>query len=209
MKLQKLIIIALSTAISFTAVADEAKKNDADTSGRWNYEGSLELVNLDSEQAAQEFVKDSATAIGVYVSYVEQDWVTTLRGSFIIYSDLNKFSQVVETSGGFNNGDIDTASSDANAFSLGVATGRQWRLGETEDTRLMLQAGYDHVLASERAIASCSNCYSEDIEIDGGIFVQGALKHNFGVVSAGFIVSQYVTGDGLSNRIGITIGSKF
>ncbi len=95
--------------------------------------------------------------------------MTSVRGSFIIYSDLNGFSETVEVTGGFDDGDIKTASSDANAYSLGVATGRQWRFGEQRDTSAVLQVGYDHILASERAIANCSNCPSQDIEVDGGV----------------------------------------
>jgi hypothetical protein len=194
-------------ALSLTVSAQQAEETA--TAGHWNYEGSLTLVNIDSERAAQELIKDRATAIALYANYLKSDWVTTLRGTFIIYSDENEFSQTVEIVGGFDDGDIETASSDANALSLGIATGRQWRFGEQDNNRVLLQLGYDHIFGSERSISDCTNCYSEDIEVDGGVFVRAAITRNFGGFSGGLTAAQYLTGDELENQIGVTFGSRF
>lgn len=199
------ICIALSNAAFSSAVLAEDTDFYAPT---WSFEGAGEVVGIQSEQADREGVETSAIALGLYAHYNHNSWITSLRGSFISYSDNSEFSQLVEVEDFWDDDEIESRSSDANAFTLGVATGKMWRFGEELRTAALLQLGYDHLFASERTISGCSNCYSEDIDIDGGAFVQGSLKHNAGAVSIGLSLTQYF-GDGLNTRVGISIGSRF
>jgi hypothetical protein len=206
MKITNFALIAALTTACSTVMADE---KIPESPGSWNFEGSFEFVGLDSDSAAQEGIKDSANAIGFYANYLKQDWLTSLRGSYIIYSDEAEFSQLVEHVGGFDHSETKRASSEADALTFGVAFGRRWQLGSQANTDGVLQLGFDQVFGSDRSISNCSNCYSEDIDIDGGVFVQGGIRHNFQSFSAGVSVTRYLTGDGLTNRLSVTIGNHF
>ena len=73
----------------------------------------------------------------------------------------------------FNDGDISTESSDAGAVTGYVATGYEWKFGADQDLTVLAQVGYTHLFSSERSIDYCRNCYSEDIDIDGGVYANG------------------------------------
>jgi hypothetical protein len=123
----------------------------------------------------------------------------------MIYDDEDSFSQTVID---VNDGDISTESSDADAVLLNAATGYAWKFGEEAKTAVRLQGGFAIVTSSERSIANCSNCSTEDIDIGGGIFVRATLLQSFESWSMGVFVQQYLNGD-INNAFGISISSAF
>ncbi|MBF7073575.1 hypothetical protein ISG33_09235 [Glaciecola sp. MH2013] len=175
----------------------------------WSYNIALSHVGLDSDTAGSQGIEDTAIAIGFGFNYRESSWVTSIDADFILYDDNNEFSEVVVGDGLFNNGDISTESSEASALALSVATGYEWRFGQDDRASAILQGGFSGVFASERSIANCSNCGSQDIDIDGGAFIGGKLAFNQESFSVGLNVRQYVSGDGLSSMVGIVFDTQF
>jgi hypothetical protein len=64
------------------------------------------------------------------------------------------------------------------------------------------------MLASERGISNCSNCYSEDIEIDGGIYGVLGVGQTLGSLDLSVQFQQYLSGD-LDNTIRLKLSGAF
>jgi hypothetical protein len=205
---KKLALLALTAAIVSSASLAREQNSGAFTVGEWHFAGYGSTVSLDGKSTALEGVEDSAYSIGATADYIQNSWVTSIGGEILIYDDNAEFKQRVEGTGLFNDGDVSTTSSDANAFLLYVASGYQWRFNEEQGVALTLQGGLAALIASERSIDSCSNCFSEDIDLDAGPFVKASLTNSTDSVSFGVYVQQYLSGD-LSNAFGISIGTKF
>lgn len=186
-----------------------ANAQDSDVAGEWGYTAYANVVNIDSDTALSQGIDDSAYSIGISADYLQNNWITSLGAEIIVYDDNAEFTQVVEGSGVFNRGDVSTESSTANAILAYVGTGYQWYFGEEKDVALTLQGGFSHLFESTRSIDSCSNCYSEDIDVDAGAYVKASLLRAGDTFSFGVHVQQFLGGDGLSNAFGISIGSTF
>ncbi|WP_028885090.1 porin family protein [Teredinibacter turnerae] len=153
---------------------------------------SIGQVSFDSELAAREGVDDSAL-------YVVAGWEGRYRSNLIVgagislydYSDNEAFEQLTESSWG---GNERNSSSSATAYNLYGELGYGVDLAPT--VSLDLLAGYEMVLSSERSISYCSDCYSEDIEIDSGLFVAPRLRFKpweHWVIALSY--QSYLTGD--------------
>lgn len=173
--------------------------------GHWSFGASASIVNIDEDTARQQGVDDSAYAIGFTADYVQSSWVTTLGLDIVVYDDNEEFSQVVIGDGLFNDGDVSVESSDANGVLLSVATGYRWTFGEKNDVSATIQSGYGVMLASERTIENCSNCFSEDIDVDGGLFIKASLMKQNESFDIGIFAQQFVGGDGVTNAFGIAV----
>ena len=68
--------------------------------------------------------------------------------------------------------------------------------------------GLSGIFFSERSISSCSNCYSEDIDIDGGLYGVLGVGHKLGYFDIGLQFHQYFTGD-LDNGFRLKLSSSF
>ncbi|WKD49828.1 hypothetical protein [Microbulbifer spongiae] len=178
-----------------------------DVQSQWSFSANLSQVNLDSKQAALEGVGDSAWSIDVSANYIQNNWISSFGLGYLGYDDEQEFSQVVEGTGLFNDGDISVNDSSASAVTAFVATGYQWQFVE-QGMSVITQAGYTHLFASERGIDNCSNCYDEDIEIDGGIYAKVSAQKDFESFSLGLYFQQYLTGD-IENATGLLISSSF
>lgn len=200
---RKLLVI-LGAMATFSAFAQEAEPV-----GEWNFAGHIGFVNIDEATATREGIDSSALGLGAQADYLQSNWVTTIGLDIVIYDDKNEFRQTVEGTGPFNDGDISSKSSDASGVVLSVATGYQWYLGEKGDVALRAQGGIAGMFASERGIDSCENCYSEDIDVDGGLFVKASILRDTGSFAVGLYYQQFLTGDGLDNLFGITFSSGF
>ncbi len=200
------ITLAIGTMFSANLSANAAELFER---GDWSLGGSLSYFNLDTEQAAKLGISENAFSVGVKVNYLQESWLTTLSGQALIYNDKNSFREDVEGTGIFNNGDFDIKSSDASGAIFSIATGGYWRFGDKGSLSFLTQVGLSSVVASERSIAECSNCRSEDIDLDGGAFVKVAVAKKLESVNIGLQATQYVSGDGLKNSIGVTLSTTF
>ena len=184
-------------------VAEEIEKNQG-----WSFGANLAVVNLDSKVAAQEGVDDAAWSIDASAIYTKDHWVTSLGLGYLGYDDNREFTQRVEGDGWFNDGDISTESSDAGAVTGYVATGYEWKFGADQDLTVLAQVGYTHLFSSERSIDYCRNCYSEDIDIDGGVYAKVAATKDMGPITLGVFVQQYLSGD-IDNAFGLQLTTQF
>jgi hypothetical protein len=205
-KMQKSIGVALLLAMSCSAYS---QTNDEVLPHGWEYSIHVGSASIDSETAVQEGIKDSALAIGIFADYRQNGWLSRVGLDMFIYDDNEEFEQIVEGQGVFNDGDISTESSDAQAFALSAATGYEFRFGENNASSVSLLGGFTAMVSSERSITDCTNCFSEDIDVDGGVFVAGTLSHDFESFGMGLHVRQYIGGDGLDSIIGLQIHSVF
>ena len=195
-------------ALLFASFAFPAVAQQEQVSGDWTWTMSLSNLTIDSDAADNNRVDDSGLAIGFYGDFQMNSWLTTIGAEVVVYDDNDGFSQEVVGTGAFNNGDRSRASSDATGVVLSVATGYQWFFGENDNISAALQGGFGAMVSSSREIANCSNCYSEDINIDGGAFAKASLIRNGESWRVGGFVQQYLSGD-LGTAIGIQIGSSF
>ena len=198
-------ILALSAALCGASISVQA----ASMEGDWEFGGRVGMLNIDSDTALQQGIDDSAYVVGGFTNYVQNGWVTSAALDIVVYDDNEEFRQLVESDGIFNDGDLSIESSDASAGLFSVATGYQWYLGEDNNTITRAQIGFTAVFASERSIVNCDDCFSEDIDVDGGAFIKGSIERNLGSVAVGLYLQQYLGGDGLSNSIGINISTGF
>jgi hypothetical protein len=198
----------VSFLLCASATMSAAAQQEQVTKGDWSYSGYAGLASIDSARASQQGVDDSAWLVGFSADYTQSDWVTSLGLDVTLYDDKLKFTQAVEGTGSFNNGDRSTAKSSANGFLLYVATGYQWKFTEQQNVAVRLQGGFAQMVSSERSIGTCTNCYSEDINIDGGVFAKATVLRSGESVSFGAYLQQYL-GDGVNTVLGITIASSF
>jgi hypothetical protein len=175
----------------------------------WSYGAEFSSVSFDSDTALQEGIEDKALLIGLGVNYRSSSFITSASLDFILYDDNEEFSQLVVGDGLLNDGDVSVESSDASAIGFTLASGYEWKFGENDRASGILQGGLTGVFGSERSIANCSNCSTEDIDIDGGFFIGGKLGYHMESFSVGLSARQYLSGDGLSNVFGITFDTKF
>jgi hypothetical protein len=187
----------------------------------WAYGGYVSYVGLDKDIARAEGIEDSAYSFSLSGEYLYSNtWVSSLTIDFIIYDDNEEFTQLValdyddevfeELFGDdvFNR-DVSLESSDANAASLSAATGHLFRFGDKDRSSFLLQGGYTHFIYSERSISNCTNCRAEDIDLEGGVFIGARLAYSFDSIAFGLTGRSYISGDGLSNMVGLTITSSF
>lgn len=206
---KKLKTTASCIALALTAPLALAQDSEQQiSSGDWGMSVYASQTSIDSTIAAQQGIDDSLWVIGVSADYTKSNWITSLGVEAVLYDDQDEFSQAVEGTGLVNRGDVSTKSSSASGALLFAATGYQWLYGEKQNIALRLQGGYSVLARSERSIANCSDCYSEDIDVDAGLFVRAGVMRSTEHFSFGIHLQQYV-GDGLNTGLGITIASAF
>jgi hypothetical protein len=191
------LLIAMLALSANTAFAD------------WSIGGYLESISLNPPKAAQEGIEDSALTLGFNADYFSDGLMAASLGlAWVMYDDNREFNQQVEVVGGFDDGDIRTESSDASAFLIYADFGPRFTFGDS--SYFSAKAGFASFFASERSIGNCSDCYSEDIDIDGGAYIQTALGHSFDRLSIGFVYSEYLDDDkGVSDGLRFLIATGF
>jgi len=192
-----------SLFLSFTALAfaqDEQQEGAFFPS--WEFGGTVGVLNLDSASANREFIDSEAYVFGGFAEYVMESWLISLGMDFIVYDDNAEFTQRTEDFFG----DEEDTSSDANGFILFGAVGPKWQFGET---LLTVQGGYAQMFASERGISNCSDCFSEDIEIDAGAFGRATIRQNAGPVAIGLSYTQFIGSDDIDNKITFSVSTSY
>jgi hypothetical protein len=195
-------------AFSLSIAALPGMAND-DRENAWEFNFYVEQLAFDEEFAVTEGVGDSAWGFGLSSDFTTGNWITSIDVKYIRYDDEQQFSQRVIGTGSLNSGDVTTEESTADAITLGLAFGPSWYFGEDDSVLLYSQLGYTAVLQSNRSIGSCSDCGSEDIELDNGGYLKFGANKSFGAVNLGAYAIQYVSGNGIENGLGVSIGTAF
>jgi len=193
---------SISALLISSSIFAEPEETTEEFYPSWEFGGTIGVANLDEGSAQRELIEDDALVIGFFADYVMESWLISLGFDFLSYDDNAEFSQITED----YFGDREDSSSDATGFLLFGAIGPKWQF---DDTLLTVQGGYAHMVSSERSISYCRNCYSEDIEIEGGVFGRFGLRQNAGPVALGLNYTQYLNSDDLENNISFSISTAY
>lgn len=157
----------------------------------FNFGFHYERLTLDPTIAARELVGEKANAFNFDFTLTEPPRNSRIRAgylgfnfgmSFISYDDQGEFGQAVIDPYGF----YTVENSDADAFHLYFEGGPNMPFSDF--STLDLKLGYSLPIVSERSIDYCEGCYSEDIDIDGGLYGKTGISIGSNNVS---FVSQY------------------
>ncbi len=166
----------------------ESATNRMANSNGWFFSGGY--FTLDTANADAELIDDEAFAISFGWEGHDNSFVYGLGISGLFLSDNDSFSQVVES----NFGGVTTASSTADSFGIFGEVGYSHAFNSSNNSFELL-GGFEFTSAS-RSIANCSNCYSEDINLDSGLYIKPRIRF-YG--DNGFIFSiayqHYLSGD--------------
>jgi len=192
-------------ASSLFSLSVHAQQPEPAYSG-WSWSGHVEHMNFDDDKAWEQGIADSATAIGFAAERYTNtsDNTLSLGMSFIFYNDDDEFAQYVEDYWG----DTDYAESDANAISIFAEYGPKIRWGADRLSFFTARGGISGMLYSERGIGNCSDCYSEDIDINGGLYGVLGVGRTTGSIDWSLQFQQYFTGD-IDNVIRLKISGAF
>lgn len=176
--------------------------------GNWSWSGHIDHVTFDAEAAAKltAQIEDTATALGFAAEYYTNTSENTLAlgMNILFYRDNAAFAQYVEDYWG----DAGYSESDAAALMVFADYGPKYRFGVDNMSFFTARGGVSGIFASERGISNCYDCYSEDIDIDGGVYGVLGIGHTLGGIDLGLQFQQYFSGD-LDNVVRLKISGAF
>lgn len=176
--------------------------------GNWSWSGHVDHVTFDEEAAAKPTarIEDTATALGFAAEYYTNTSENTLSlgMNILFYRDNAAFGQYVEDYWG----DVDYSESDASAIMLFAEYGPKYRFGQDNMSFVVVRGGASGIFASERSIANCSNCDSEEIDIDGGVYGVLGIGQTLGSLDLSLQFQQYFSGD-LDNALRLKLSGAF
>lgn len=187
MKLALSNIALLASLTSATVFADTTQNVEPEVKKSWG--GNVSFMSLDSKVATQNGVSDSVTNIELSYNFQKEKIIGAIGFSGFILDDRETFSQVVED----NWGDVSTATSDISAFGFFGEAGYQHQLSNNLYAEIV---GGLNISTFERTIANCSDCHSEDLSIDTGLYIKPRIRFmaNESIsISVAFV--NYVSGD--------------
>lgn len=204
MYIKKMMMGCCALSLSFSVFAvDTAKPATTPVAPGSAIYLALGKVTIDSEAANKENIKDTASYIRLGFEILRNPWLFGGGLSGIFYSDEVGFSQTVVD----QFGTVSKAESSADSFNLYGESGYSYSLANFLKVELL--AGYELVLSSSRSIANCSNCASQDIEIDAGFYlnprIRFVIKNNY---TLSLSAHKFMVGD-LKNVFSLGFGISF
>lgn len=151
---------------------------------------SLGKANFDSQTAREEGIGDSATMLRLMWEGQKSQLVYGAGMGIYLYDDKAEFSQLVEDSFG----DVDNAESSA----TGITAIGEIGYAKPLNAQVSMEAvgGVELMLSSDRSIGNCSNCYSEDIDIGGGLYVMPRIRFSSaGTFNFSLSYQHFLSGD--------------
>jgi len=171
----------------------------------WSWGGQLGTLNINKESAIRERIKNDATVLGLFANHQSNWFFTSLGLDFITYNDNDSFTQA--TSNGF--GRRNASSSSANATNIFMAIGPKLTIGTQQNAIIYTQVGLSSLFESDRSISNCSNCFSEDINIESGAFTKTGFKFKAGAVALGADYIRYTNSEDLEDSITLSVSTYF
>jgi hypothetical protein len=176
------------------------------TTPGWSWSGHVDHMTFDKEAAWEQGIADNATAVGFSVerfqNTTENTW--SLGMNFIFYNDDDEFAEYVEDYWGYANYE----ESNASAISIFAEYGPRYRFGADRLSFFSVRGGVTGIIYSERGINDCRDCYSEDIDIDGGLYGLLGIGRTTGSIDWSLQFQQYLSGD-IDNVIRLRISGTF
>ncbi|MCO7226911.1 hypothetical protein [Pleionea sp. CnH1-48] len=162
---------------------------------------SAGTINFNPALAAREGVDESAVHLDFVWHQQEDSFVYGGGITGILYSDNESFS--VDVIDGF--GDHRRASSSASGFGLFGEIGYSFNW-KPKSVHLGAMIGVEKIW-SERGISNCTDCPSENINIDSGFYLKPHIKF---ITNSGFtftISYKKFAGDDMEDAVFLTFGS--
>jgi hypothetical protein len=199
--------LVLAITCGLFSVTINAQDNNTAHSGGWGFSGYVDSQSIDSNVAEEQGIGDSATVVGFagerYTSANNRTF--NIGMDIFIYDDKAGFSQTTKNT---STGSVQDSDSSARGFTLYADYGPRYKFGSNESSFFTVRGGMNLMLSSERSIGNCTDCSSQDIDVDGGIYGLAGIGHSFGSVSIGLQVKQYLSGD-LGTGFGIKLSSSY
>ncbi len=195
------LFIALCCLWAFPSAAEDIQK----TTGKWEFSGNLSIIALDGDAAVEQRIEDDAWGIGFTADYDNGRFLTSIGLDLVNYGDDASFTQRTEDTFGNER----NSESDASGVLASIAFGPLWKLGKDQSVTTFIQGGFGHMFSSSRSISNCSNCFSEDIDIEGGPFAKFGVLKNTGSIAIGVSYYQYLGGDGLQNSLNFVLSTPY
>ena len=198
-KLKHLALAATTFAAALIAQAPAADETPRYTG--WSWSGDLGRLNLTKDAAAREYLYTDATVFGFGAEHYnsEDEFIFGFGLDFVSYNDAYPFQQL--TNQGWKE-------SNASGMIFYGEAGARIRLGVDEMNYLTVKGGYSATAATDRSIASCSNCDVIPIKIDGGLYGVVGIGHSFSSVDLALNFQQYFSGD-FDNSITLKLSSTY
>jgi hypothetical protein len=193
--------------VSLLSITAHAENTNLPYTSGWGFSGYVDNQSIDSKVAEQERVDDSAIVVGFAAERYNSanNYTLNLGLDILIYDDKAEFTQETENTW---SGDTENSDSAARGFLLYADYGPRFKFGADNANYFTVRGGFSIMISSDRSIGNCTNCWSEDIDIDGGAYGLLGIGHSFGSVSLGLQAKQYLTGD-LGTGIGIKLSSSY
>ena len=200
MFIKQIITGLCALSLSFTVfAADQAIPNTPHAAPTGGLLFAFGRVSIDSVAAGKENIKDSGSYIRLGAESIPKPWFFGGGISGIFYSDKVGFSQTVKD----QYGTISNAKSSASSTNLFGEAGYSYSLADHFKVELL--AGYEFVLSSSRSIDNCTDCASQDIKIDAGLYLTPRIKLAIDNYSISLSVQQFLTGD-VKNALFLGLG---
>ncbi len=200
---------ALAALCSFSALT---LAQDQPTYSGWTITANLDHINFDSAAASRPdvLISESGTAIGLAGEYLDSGRsMTYVVGlNYIIYNDNNEFAQYVQDYWYNDRYDGSYEESSANALMLFAEAGPKIHFGTYHSSFFSARVGVSQIFDSTRSIDFCSDCYSEDIDIEGGFYGSLGIGHSFDQFDIGAEFQQYFSGD-IDNSLRLKMAFSF
>lgn len=163
---------------------------------------SADQLSFNAEKTASAGVDDSTLGLGMAID-IKRDYLVGGFGMYIgSLDDSNGFSQTVRD----QYGNISEADSSVSALSFFAEIGGSYLLLNNVYGELV--TGYQ-TMSVDRSISDCDDCESQDIPLDGGLYVKPRIKVGIGkkyILSASYM--SYLSGD-ITNGLAIGFEGRF
>ena len=201
------LIVAVASPMAIANHQQNSNNYQQDYSG-WSWSANVDHITIDKEVANRPdiLLSQSATAIGLGAEYFtsESEMTYSIGLNYIAYNDNNEFEQYVYDH--WNGSRYEK--SDANAIMVYAEAGPKYRFGVDGSNFFTVRGGFSQIFASSRSIGYCDDCYSEDLDIKGGLYGSLGVGHSFNSFDLGLQFQQYFTGD-LDNSLRLKISTTF
>ena len=167
----------------------------------WSWSGNLDSMRIDKKVAQHEYIGDTALVFGLAAEHYSStsEYTYAIGFNFVSYDDQVPFTQ--ETNHG-------RKSSDASGILGYVEFGPRYHVGADGMNFVVVKGGLSGMFSSERGIGYCSNCYSEKIHVDGGLYGVIGIGHSFNSFDLALNFQQYFSGD-IDNSLSLKLSSTF
>lgn len=192
---RKLLAYAAPVLLMLTTSLPAQPRDDIGKTG-WETSMGLSVFAMDSENAAEQGLGESAFGLEIAGNYFfKRSVVASLGFGVVNIKDKEKFTQQVTVTDLFGS-DVESAKSSVTSFPLFAEISYRSLADNDNGLGYRLGAGLTQFVLTERSISKCIGCRSDELSIDGGAYVTAGASFNRSNSSKfGVSIRQYVSGD--------------